>query len=82
MSSEKYEIAKDEVDSIIEKLIADIKKTEVSQGEAKKRLVQVLHNQCNVLKLRNNSFTQVCSGHFEDLEKAVDEMEREARQKK
>ena len=41
MSSEKYEIAKDEVDSIIEKLIADIKKTEVSQGEAKKRLVQV-----------------------------------------
>jgi len=61
MSSEKYEIAKDEVDSIIEKLTADIKKTEVSQGEAKKRLVQV------------------CSGHFEDLEKAVDEMEREAR---
>ena len=58
MSSEKYEIAKDEVDSIIEKLTADIKKTEVSQGEAKKRLVQVLHNDNSVvdaLKLQRPS---------------------------
>ena len=41
MSSEKYELAQDEVDNIIEKLRANIKKTEATQGEAKKRIVQV-----------------------------------------
>ena len=42
MSSEKYELAQDEVDNIIEKLKSNIKKTEAAQGEAKKRIVQVI----------------------------------------
>ena len=41
MSSEKYELAQDELDSIIEKLGANIKQVEVGHGEAKKRMVQV-----------------------------------------
>jgi len=45
MSSEKYELAQDEVDNIIEKLKSNIKKTEAAQGEAKKRIVQVCSGQ-------------------------------------
>ena len=41
MSSEKYELAQDELDSIIVKLGNNIKQVEAGQGEAKKRLVQV-----------------------------------------
>ena len=41
MSSEKYELAQDELDSLMEKIAADVKKTELSSGEAKKRMVQV-----------------------------------------
>jgi hypothetical protein len=41
MSSEKYELAQDELDSIMEKLGGNIKQVEVGQGEAKKRMVQV-----------------------------------------
>ena len=41
MSSEKYELAQDELDSLMEKIAADLRKTESSSGEAKKRMVQV-----------------------------------------
>ena len=41
MSSEKYELAQDELDSLMEKIGADVRKTEMSSGEAKKRMVQV-----------------------------------------
>ena len=41
MSSEKYELAQDELDSLMEKIGADVRKTEISSGEAKKRMVQV-----------------------------------------
>ena len=41
MSSEKYELAQDELDSLVEKIECDLKKTEMSSGEAKKRMVQV-----------------------------------------
>jgi len=41
MSSEKYELAQDELDTIIERLSGNIKKVEVGHGEAKKRMVQV-----------------------------------------
>ena len=42
MSSEKYELAQDELDSLVEKIESDLKKTEMSGGEAKKRMVQVV----------------------------------------
>ena len=60
-SSEKYELAQDEIDSVIEKLKISIKKTEAADGEAKKRLIQV------------------CSGLFEEANKSLDEMDREAK---
>ena len=41
MSSEKYELAQDELDSLMEKIGADVRKTGMSSGEAKKRMVQV-----------------------------------------
>lgn len=41
MSSEKYELAQDELDSLLEKIECDLRKTEMSSGEAKKRMVQV-----------------------------------------
>ena len=41
MSSEKFELAKDEVEAIVEKLKINIRKVESSYGEAKKRQVQV-----------------------------------------
>ena len=42
MSSEKYELAQDELDSLMENISSDLRKTEISSGEAKKRLVQVI----------------------------------------
>ena len=41
MSSEKYELAQDELDSNIEKIGSQIKQVEIGQGEAKKRMIQV-----------------------------------------
>merc|ERR1719508_266988 len=41
MSSEKYELAQDELDSNIEKIGTQIKQVEIGQGEAKKRMIQV-----------------------------------------
>jgi len=41
MSSEKYELAQDELDNIIEKLGTNIHQVKVGQGEAKKRTIQV-----------------------------------------
>lgn len=41
MSSEKYELAQDELDTIIERLRGNIKQVEIGHGEAKKRMVQV-----------------------------------------
>ena len=41
MSSEKDELAQDELDSLMEKIAADLRKTELSSGKAKKRMVQV-----------------------------------------
>ena len=40
-SSEKYELAQDEVDAVLIQLKTNIKKVEAADGEAKKRLVQV-----------------------------------------
>ena len=40
-SSEKYEVAQDEVEALVAKLTSTIRDTEAAQGEAKKRLVQV-----------------------------------------
>ena len=40
-SSEKYELAQDEVDAVLVQLKTNIKKVEAADGEAKKRLVQV-----------------------------------------
>ena len=40
-SSEKYEVAQDEVEALVAKLSSTIRDTEAAQGEAKKRLVQV-----------------------------------------
>ena len=42
MSSEKYEVAKDELDSLLERIESDLSKTETASGEAKKRMVQVM----------------------------------------
>lgn len=44
MSSEKYELAQDELDTLLEKIESDLVKTESSNGEAKKRMVQVEKN--------------------------------------
>jgi len=41
MSSEKYELAQDELDTIIERLRGNVQQVEVGHGEAKKRMVQV-----------------------------------------
>jgi len=41
MSSEKYELAQDELDSILERLESNISAILTSQGEARKRIVQV-----------------------------------------
>ena len=41
MSSEKYELAQDELDSSVEKIGSQIKHMETAQGEAKKRMIQV-----------------------------------------
>ena len=49
-SSEKYELAQDEIDSVIEKLKISIKKTEAADGEAKKRSVQVMVMVPNIKK--------------------------------
>ena len=40
-SSEKYEVAQDEVEALVAKLSSTSRDTEAAQGEAKKRLVQV-----------------------------------------
>ena len=41
MSSEKFEIAQDELDTALEQLQASLAQLQSSQGEARKRLVQV-----------------------------------------
>ena len=51
MSSEKYELAQDELDTIIERLRGNIKQVEVGHGEAKKRMVQVCFKKIKVRAL-------------------------------
>ena len=76
-SSEKYELAQDEVDAVLIQLKTNIKKVEAADGEAKKRLVQV--DNIRDGKYFNKIFSQVCSGLFEDAGKSLDEMDREAK---
>ena len=81
MSSEKYELAQDEVDNIIEKLKSNIKKTEAAQGEAKKRIVQVIMFDKMWIVFFINLYLslKVCSGQFEDVSKSLDDMDSEAK---
>ena len=53
-SSEKYELAQDEIDSVLEKLRTSIKKTEAADGEAKKRSVQVKNEHIIVHEFSNS----------------------------
>ena len=53
-SSEKYELAQDEIDSVLEKLRISIKKTEAADGEAKKRSVQVKNEHIIVHEFSNS----------------------------
>ena len=43
-SSEKYETLQDEVDSLLQRIQEDIRKTEAAGGEEKKKLAQVWTN--------------------------------------
>ena len=47
-SSEKYETLQDEVDSLLQRIQEDIRKTEAAGGEEKKKLAQVWTNYSSV----------------------------------
>ena len=77
-SSEKYETLQDEVDSLLQRIQEDIRKTEAAGGEEKKKLAQVWTNYSSVQN-SNNPLFQSCSSMFGEVSSNLDTMDTEAR---